>query len=127
MFSITRDATRLLPEELVPAANPAIGIVGVACYGLSTVGAYLEHYSGIQVRNPGGQTGYYIPCIYVTTNDAALASGRKVLGAPNKLAHIRLTWEAGLLQGTLERRAGKRLLTITAQPNQRMSSGARQM
>ncbi|WP_346730126.1 acetoacetate decarboxylase family protein [Bradyrhizobium sp. IC3195] len=56
--------------------------MGVACYGLSTVGPYLEHYSGIQVRDPGGQTGYYIPYIYVTTNDAALASG--VLGAPKQ-------------------------------------------
>ncbi|UWU93611.1 MULTISPECIES: acetoacetate decarboxylase family protein [Bradyrhizobium] len=98
--------------------------MGIACYGLSTVGPYLEHYSGIQVRDLGGQTGYYIPYIYVTTHDAALASGREVLGSP-KSWHIRMTWEDGLIQGTLERPAGKRLLTIHAQPNQR--SGAGQM
>ncbi|MCA1458926.1 acetoacetate decarboxylase family protein [Bradyrhizobium sp. BRP22] len=127
MFSIASDLNRLLPKELLPAANPATGIVGIACYGSSTVGPYLEHYSGIQVRDPGGETGYYIPYIYVTTNDAALASGREVLGAPKKLAHITLTQEGGLIQGTLERSAGKRLLTLTAQPNQRMSSGTRRM
>ncbi|WP_271591200.1 acetoacetate decarboxylase family protein [Bradyrhizobium sp. CCBAU 65884] len=71
----------------------ACELVGVASYPSSTVGPYLECYSGIQVRDPGGETGFYIPYIYVTTNDAALASGREVLGAPKKLAHITLIRE----------------------------------
>ncbi|KRR28389.1 hypothetical protein ACH79_40120 [Bradyrhizobium sp. CCBAU 051011] len=127
MFRVGHEVNRLLPNGLVPAANPAIAIVGVASYRSSTVGPYLECYSGVQVRDPGGETGYYIPYIYVTTNDAALASGREVLGAPKKLAHITLIREGGLIQGTLERPDGKRLLTLTAQPDQRMSSGSRQM
>ncbi|WP_338060723.1 MULTISPECIES: acetoacetate decarboxylase family protein [Bradyrhizobium] len=59
----------------------------VASYPSSTVGPYLECSSGIQVRDPGGEAGFLI-LTYVTTNDAALASGREVLGAPKKLAYI---------------------------------------
>ncbi|WP_439371771.1 acetoacetate decarboxylase family protein [Bradyrhizobium sp. DASA03120] len=127
VFSVGHEVSSLLPKGLVPVANPSIAIVGVASYPSSTVGPYLECYSGIQVRDPGGETGFYIPYIYVTTNDAALASGREVLGAPKKLAHITLIREAGLIQGTLERPAGKRLLTLTAQPDERMSSSSQQM
>jgi len=127
VFTIAGDVKRLLPKELVPAANPPIGIVAIAFYGLSNFGSYLEQYSGIQVRDPSGDTGYYIPYIYVTTNDAALASGREALGAPKKLGHIELTREGGLIQGTLERPAGKRLLTLTVQPNTRVSTAIRQM
>ncbi|WP_271500795.1 acetoacetate decarboxylase family protein [Bradyrhizobium sp. CCBAU 11357] len=59
-----------MPNGLVPSANPAIAIVGVASYPSSTVGSYLECYSGIQVSNSGGQIGFYIPYMYVTTNGA---------------------------------------------------------
>lgn len=127
IFTIASDVGRLLPKQLIPAANPPIGVVGIASYGSSIVGPYLEQYSGIEVRDPGGQTGFYIPYIYVTANDAALASGREGLGAPKKFAHIALTREGGLVQGTLERPAGKRLLTITAQPDSRLRTAARQM
>ncbi|OAF02802.1 hypothetical protein AYJ54_25715 [Bradyrhizobium centrolobii] len=127
VFTIASDVERLLPKQLTPAADPAVGVVGIANYGSSIVGPYLEQYSGIEVRDPGGETGFYIPYIYVTTNDAALASGREILGAPKKLAHIALTREGSLIQGTLERPTGKRLLTITAQPDSRLRAAARQM
>ncbi|MCP3460387.1 acetoacetate decarboxylase family protein [Bradyrhizobium sp. CCGUVB23] len=126
IFTIASDVRRLLPTQLRPAANPVVGIVGIASYGSSMVGPYLEQYSGIEVRDPGGETGFYIPYIYVTANDAALASGREALGAPKKFARIALTRESGLIQGTLERPAGKRLLTITAQPDSRLKAAARQ-
>ncbi len=126
VFTIESDIKRLLPKGLVPAADLPIGVVVVARYGLSNFGPFLEQYSGIQVRDPNGETGYYIPYIYVT-NDAAMASGREHLGAPKKLAHIKLVREGDLIQGTLERPAGKRLLTLTAQPNTRISATMRQM
>ncbi|MCP3405589.1 acetoacetate decarboxylase family protein [Bradyrhizobium sp. CCGB01] len=63
----------------------------------------------------------------MTANDAALASGREGLGATKKFAHFALTREGGLVQGTLERPASKRLLTITAQPDSRLRPAARQM
>ncbi|MCP3397204.1 MULTISPECIES: acetoacetate decarboxylase family protein [unclassified Bradyrhizobium] len=127
IFTIASDVGPLLPKQLRPAADPAVGVVGIASYGSSIVGPYLEQYSGIEVRDSGGETGFYIPYIYVTANDAALASGREALGAPKKFAHIALTRESGLIQGTLERPAGKRLLTITAQPDTRLKATARQM
>ena len=126
VFTIASDIKRLLPKGLVPAADPPIGVVVIAHYGLSNFGPYLEQYSGIQVRDPSGETGYYIPYIYVT-NDVAMAAGREHLGAPKKLAHIELVRDGDLIQGTLERPAGKRLLTLTAQPNTRISTAMRQM
>jgi acetoacetate decarboxylase len=127
VFTIAGDITHLLPKELVPASNPAIGVVAIARYGVSNFGPYFEQYSGIQVRDARGDTGYYIPYIYLTSNDAALASGREVFGAPKKFAHIDLVRDGGLLLGILERPIGKRLITITVQPNMRMSAAIRQM
>ena len=127
VFTIASNIKRLLPEQLIPTVDPPIGIAAIVRYGISNVGSYLEQYSGIQVRDPGGETGYYIPYIYLTPNDAALASGREVFGAPKKFAKIELVREDGLIQGTLERPTGKRLLTLTAQPNIRVSAAMRQM
>ena len=126
VFTIA-DVKHLLPQGLVSAADPPIGLVAILWYGESTVGSYLEQVSGIQVRDQGGETGFYIPYIYLTTNDAALASGREVFGAPKKFANIELVREGGLIQGTLERPAGRRLLTLTIQPNTRMTAAIRQM
>jgi hypothetical protein len=48
--------------------------------------------SGIQVRDPSGEHGFYIPYIYLTNNDAALASGREVLvlqrNSPRRLTAV---------------------------------------
>lgn|SRR5574341_1517626 len=119
VFAIAEDIRPLLPEGLVPAADPPIGTVMVLRYGFSTVGPYLEQFSTIQVRDPAGEFGFYVPYIYVTS-DAALAAGRELLGAPKKLAKIELTREYDLIQGTLERPSGKRLLTLTVKPDGRM-------
>jgi len=126
-FTIAGDVKHLLPEQLVPTVDPPIGVATIVRYGISNIGSYLEQYSGIQVRDPSGETGYYNPYIYLTPNDAALASGREVFGAPKKFAKIELIREGGLIQGTLERPVGKRLLTLTVQPNIRVSAAMRQM
>ena len=70
------------------------------------------------VRDVHGDMGYYIPYIYVT-NDAAMAAGRELLGAPRKMADISLESECDLIQGTLERTSGKRLITFTFKPVER--------
>ncbi|NPU15655.1 acetoacetate decarboxylase family protein [Bradyrhizobium sp. 83012] len=116
---VSNEVAGLLPPQLSMPKGPPIGLIGVASYGSSNVGPYLEQYSGIQACDRSGTVGYYIPYIYVTTNDAALASGREALGAPKKLGHISLVREGDLIQGVLERPLGKRLLTVTAQPNLR--------
>jgi acetoacetate decarboxylase len=99
--------------------------VTIVRYGLAGVGPYLEPYSAIHVRDPAGEMGFYIPYIYVT-NDVAEAAGREVFGAPKKLVTIELKREYELIQGTLERPTGKRLLTLTAQPASPMDPAIRQ-
>ncbi|MEM1957329.1 MAG: acetoacetate decarboxylase family protein [Archaeoglobaceae archaeon] len=113
LFTIKSDVSDLIPEGLKSLGN---GGVWISHYGFSTVGIYNEYISVIQVEDELGDMGYYIPYIYVT-NDAALAAGREIAGAPKKLAKIELTQELDVVQGILERPAGKRLVTFTMKPN----------
>ncbi|WP_252900651.1 acetoacetate decarboxylase family protein [Vulcanisaeta sp. JCM 14467] len=51
----------------------------------------------------GVEFAYYIPYIYVT-NDAGMAAGRELAGAPKKLGDIKLVInDYGLVIGTLDR------------------------
>jgi acetoacetate decarboxylase len=118
-FLIKNDIKHLLPEGLEPYSTPAQGGIWVAHYRFSTVGEYYEYLTVIQVRDLNGELGYYIPYIYVT-NDAALAAGRELAGAPKKLAKIELYREYDIIQGILERPSGKRLVTFTMKPNSRV-------
>ncbi|MEM4279817.1 MAG: acetoacetate decarboxylase family protein [Archaeoglobaceae archaeon] len=113
LFTIKSDVSDLIPEGLKSLGN---GGVWISHYGFGTVGIYNEYISVIQVEDELGDMGYYIPYIYVT-NDAALAAGREIAGAPKKLAKIELTQELDVVQGILERPAGKRLVTFTMKPN----------
>jgi len=116
LFRLKKDLSELIPEGLKFLGN---GAVWISHYGFSTLGEYKEFISLIQVEDETGDQGYYIPYIYVT-NDAALAAGREVAGAPKKLAKIELTQELDLVQGVLERPTGKRLVTVTMKPNTRV-------
>ncbi|MGB9728575.1 MAG: acetoacetate decarboxylase family protein [Thermoprotei archaeon] len=121
-FTIKNDIKGLLPEGLEPYSIPSQGGIWIAHYQFSTVGEYYEYLTVVQVRDPSGEIGYYIPYIYVT-NDAALAAGREVAGAPKKLANIKLYSEYDIIQGILERPSGKRLVTFTMKPNFRIVDG----
>ncbi|NHW23565.1 MAG: acetoacetate decarboxylase family protein [Archaeoglobales archaeon] len=118
-FTTGEEVDTLLPEGLNPYSNPPNAAVFVANYPYSTLGPYNEMFSLIQV-DFNGSLGYYIPYIYVT-NDAALTAGREVVGAPKKLAHIGLLKENDIVMGYLERPKGKRLLSVTVKPEQRVS------
>ncbi|MEX2557709.1 MAG: acetoacetate decarboxylase family protein [Actinomycetota bacterium] len=122
-FTIDGDVSDLLPAGLRLAGDPALGAVLIADYGGSTLGHYNEFVSLIQVVGLDGKQGMYVPYIYVT-NDAAMAAGRELLGAPKKLAHIEITQEYDLIQGTFERPRGKRLVTFTMKPSTRLSREA---
>uniref|UniRef100_A0A7J2TJA9 Acetoacetate decarboxylase n=1 Tax=Archaeoglobus fulgidus TaxID=2234 RepID=A0A7J2TJA9_ARCFL len=113
MFTLKGDLSGIVPEDLKVLGN---GGIWISHYGFSTVGVYNEFISAVQVEDELGDRGYYIPYIYVT-NDSAMAAGREVAGAPKKLAKIELTKELDLVQGILERPAGKRLVTVTMKPN----------
>ncbi len=117
-FTIKGDVSELLPEGLKPYSDPAQGGIWISHYSFSTVGEYYEYLTVIQVEDEQGDMGYYIPYIYVT-NDAALAAGRELAGAPKKLAKIELIRDLDTVMGILERPAGKRLVTFIMKPNAR--------
>ncbi len=119
VFTVTGEVTRLIPEGLGPASPEPIGMVMIAEYGGSTIGRYAELTTFVQVIADDGRVGMYIPYIYVT-GDAAMAAGREVLGAPKKLAAIELADAYDVVQGTIERPAGKRLATLTVKPSARL-------
>ena len=120
-FFITDDRVEdILPKELRPYSKPPQGGIWIAHYSFSTLGEYYEFLDAIQVEDQDGNMGYYIPYIYVT-NDAALAAGRELAGAPKKLAKIELEKKYDVIQGILERPEGRRLVTFTMKPNMRVS------
>ncbi|BDR92460.1 acetoacetate decarboxylase family protein [Vulcanisaeta souniana] len=96
-----RSVEPLLPEGVDLAFEMAAFWVGD--YGISTVGVYREVLIALPVRTEGIELAYYIPYIYVT-NDAAMAAGRELAGAPKKLGDIRFVInDYGLVIGTLDR------------------------
>jgi acetoacetate decarboxylase len=115
VFTLKKDPSELVPEGLKPTGN---GVVWFAHYGFSTLGEFKEFVSLVQVEDEVGDRGYYMPYGYVTT-DAALAASRELTGAPKKLARIELVQELDVVQGILERPAGKRLVTVTLKPTAR--------
>ena len=117
-FETTKRVEELIPEGLELFSDPPYAAVWFSRYPFSTLGKYDEQLSVIQVEDMKGEMGYYIPYIYVT-NDAAMAAGREIAGAPKKLAHIGFEKELDVIQATLERPRGKRLLTFTFKPEER--------
>jgi acetoacetate decarboxylase len=117
-FTIDNDVNPILPEGIQPSSEPAVGGVFLARYPHSDLGAYNEFISLVQVEDVNGNLAHYIPYIYVT-NDAALAAGREVAGAPKKLASIDLNHSGDTVQGILERPENKQLATVTIKPDDR--------
>ena len=122
VFTISQDVSDLIPEGLKLLGESPLGMVLIADYGKSTLGPYSEFVSLIQVQDESGTVGMYVPYIYVT-NDAALAGGRELPGAPKKLARIDLSFEYEIVQGILERPSSKRLVTFVMKPSSRMDPG----
>lgn len=125
-FTLKSPVSALLPEGLTPAGDPPLGAVMFARYGGSVVGPYLEQLSLIQVQTEAGELGVYVPYIYVTT-DVAMAGGREALGYPKKIAGIDITRWSDIVQGTLERPLGNRLITLTMRPNDRLDPGLEEL
>lgn len=121
-FRCSPDVRDVLPEGVEPFSNPPQAGIFVTRYPFSTVGTYNEFLAAVQVRDVDGELAYYIPYIYVT-NDAALAAGREWAGAPKKLADIRLERDRDVVQGTMDRPEDRRLLTLTAKPEERALGG----
>lgn len=126
IFTTSSKVIAMLPDGLVPTTDPPLAAVWVGKYPFSTVGPYLEAFSAIQVRDNAGDLGLYVPYIYVT-NDAAMAAGREVVGAPKKLATVEFKSELDVIQGTVERPLGKRLITLTVKPTGHLDSALETM
>lgn len=107
-----RTVDPLLPEGVNISEKP-LAAFWVGEYPASNVGVYREALIAVQVSTEELPLAYYIPYIYVT-NDQALASGRELLGAPKKLARIKLHWKNDMIRGVLTR--GSRLLELSLKP-----------
>ena len=90
-------------------------------YPFSTLGVYNEAIMLVRVSSEG-EPYTFCPFIYVD-NDAALACGRELWGFPKKFASMGYTRPAAgapfceQMVFTVERPAGKRLLTVTMNPD----------
>ncbi|MDM7275249.1 MAG: acetoacetate decarboxylase family protein [Thermoprotei archaeon] len=102
----------ILPEGVNISEKP-LAAFWIGEYPASNVGVYREALIAVQVSTEELPLAYYIPYIYVT-NDQALASGRELLGAPKKLARIKLEWRDDLIRGVLIR--GSKLLELSLKP-----------
>jgi len=117
LFTTSPAVESILPEGISPYSNPPTAGILLTHYPFSTVGEYHEYLTVIQVEDHDGEMAYYIPYIYVT-NDAALAAGRELAGAPKKLADIALDTEGTIMHGSLARQ-GTDLLDLSVKPEQR--------
>jgi acetoacetate decarboxylase len=117
-FTTTPRVAPLVPDGL-HLGDPAIAALLVADYGASTLGPYREYVALLQVTDDDGVAGMYIPYIYVT-NDAAMAAGRELLGAPKKLADIAVDVEPEAVVGRLSRPSSCPLVEVVVAPAERV-------
>ena len=111
---------RHLPPGVTPLEDPAVCIAWVCNYPFTTFGTYNEAILLVRVKFEG--EGYsYCPFIYVDA-EAPMAAGREVWGWPKKFADLGYV-DGGAGKGyreqfmyTVERPAGKRILTVTMSP-----------
>jgi acetoacetate decarboxylase len=117
----------LLPPGVSPLEDPPVCLVWVVHYPFSTLGVYNEAIMLIRVSFEG-EPYTFCPFIYVD-NDAALACGRELWGFPKKFASMGYSSPAGgspfgeQMMFTVERPAGKRLLTVTMNPERPAAAG----
>jgi len=110
----------LLPPGVTPLEDPPVCIAWVVHYPFSTLGVYNETIMLIRVSFEG-EPYTFCPFIYVD-NDAALACGRELWGFPKKFASMGYARPADdspfgeQAMFTVERPTGKRLLTVTMNP-----------
>ncbi len=122
LFTIEGDVNDLIPPGLKVSSNPGLGMVLFAEYGFSTLGPYNEFVSFIHVEDESGTSGLYVPYIYVT-NDAAMAAGREILGAPKKIADISIGTDQDVVMASLSRPSNIKLAEIVMKPSERVPSG----
>jgi acetoacetate decarboxylase len=101
---------RLLPPGVEADGNPPICQAWVCRYPWTSFGPYLEAYLMVRVALDGVRY-WYQPLIF-TDSEPPLAAGREIWGFPKKLARMEWRLEGEQLLYTVERPAGKRLMTF---------------
>jgi acetoacetate decarboxylase len=106
----------ILPEFIEPLSDPPQVVVTVTDIGFHVpLGPYTEAY--VSVRSQfRGEAIRYIAFMWVNS-DAAMAAGREIYGAPKKMGKVILrnaSTSTELIQGSVERPEGNRILTINA-------------
>ena len=111
---------RHLPPGVTLLEDPPVCIAWVCNYPFTTFGTYNEAILLVRVKLDG--EGYsYCPFIYVDA-EAPMAAGREVWGWPKKFANLRFDFGGGGMGYreqflyTVERPAGKRILTVNMSP-----------
>jgi acetoacetate decarboxylase len=110
---------RHLPPGVEPLEDPAVCTAWVSNYPFTTFGTYNEAVLLVRVRF-GGEAYSYCPFIYVDA-EAPMAAGREIWGWPKKFAELGFDSGAGMgyreqFMYTVERPAGKRILTVNMSP-----------
>jgi acetoacetate decarboxylase len=116
----TESVLRHLPPGVTPLEDPAVCIAWASNYPFTTFGTYNEAILLVRVRFEG--EGFsYCPFIYVDA-EAPMAAGREIWGWPKKFADLSFQF-GGEGKGyreqfmyTVERPAGKRILTVNMAP-----------
>jgi acetoacetate decarboxylase len=101
----------LLPPGVVADSDPPICQAWVCWYPWSTFGPFLEAYIFVRVSVDGVRF-WYQPLIF-TNSEPPLAAGREIWGYAKKLAHMERRFDGEQLLFTVERPAGKRIMTFT--------------
>jgi acetoacetate decarboxylase len=107
----TRNVSSLLPPGVQPDSDPAICQAWVCWYPWSVFGEFLEAYIFVRVTM-GDERYWYQPLIF-TNSEPPLTAGREIWGFPKKLATMAWNMSAEQLIFTVERPAGKRIMTFT--------------
>ena len=106
----TEKVCALLPPGVEPDSDPVVCQAWVCWYPWSVFGEFLEAYIFVRVGAEGIRY-WYQPLIF-TNSEPPLAAGREIWGFPKKLASMRWSLQAEQLLFTVERPAGKRIMTF---------------
>ena len=117
-------AAALLPAGVI-LPLPAVAFVLIAEYRWSTFGPYNEAILGINCEWEGERHAYLAHL--VTDSVPPLVGGRELWGYPKKIAQIRSVQEQEVIQSSVERPAGTRLLGASMRPERPLTIDGRRL
>jgi acetoacetate decarboxylase len=107
----TERVSTLLPPGVEPDSDPVVCQAWVCWYPWSVFGEFLEAYIFVRVSADGIR--YWFQPLIFTDSEPPLSAGREIWGFPKKLASMSWSMQGEQLLFTVERPAGKRIMTFT--------------